>query len=57
MTFLGIKRKICFLLINGIFSGTHFFEIKRKLLIYAGYYIGEKTVGLEWNFYVVAMEK
>lgn len=43
MTFLGIKRKICFLLINGVFSGTHFFEIKRKLLIYAGYHIGEKS--------------
>ena len=39
----GIKRKIVLFLVNKIFVGTRYFEIKRKLLNSIGYKIGINT--------------
>lgn len=43
MKIKGIKRRFSLFCINHFLSGTHFFEIKRKLLIFAGFEIGEGT--------------
>ncbi len=43
MTRLGMKRRIAFFLVNRVFSGTRCFAIKRGLLIFAGYPIGDHT--------------
>ena len=43
MSFKGLKRKFSFVFINHFFKGTRFFELKRKLLNFAGYKIGENT--------------
>jgi len=39
----GVKRYLFLFLVNKVFVGTKYFEIKRKLLISLGYEIGENT--------------
>lgn len=43
MSITGIKRRIVFFLINNFLSGTRNFELKRKLLLWAKYNIGDNT--------------
>lgn len=43
MTFLGLKRKVVFILVNHVFVGTKRFECKRRLLNWAGFDIGKGT--------------
>lgn len=43
MGITGIKRRIAFFLINNFLSGTRNFELKRKLLNWAKYSIGDNT--------------
>ena len=43
MTVLGIKRKLCFFLVNKLLAGTRHFSQKRKILNWAGFKIGEGT--------------
>lgn len=43
MTVLGIKRRLVHLLVNHVFCGTKYFALKRQLLLFAGYRIGEGT--------------
>lgn len=43
MIFKSIKRKLNLFLVNRIFVGTHYYEIKRRLLISIGYDIGNNT--------------
>lgn len=43
MIFRRIKRKTVLMLVNHVFAGTRFFEIKRRLLNSIGYKIGKNT--------------
>ena len=43
MTLKGMKKRIGLFLTNHIFVGTRCFEIKRRLLNFAGFTIGEQT--------------
>lgn len=43
MTLKGMKKRIGLFLTNHLFAGTRCFEIKRHLLKFAGFRIGERT--------------
>lgn len=50
----GIRNTLCLFLVNKVFRGTnpHFFEVKRKLLNWAGHEIGKGTkvvAPVEWH--------
>lgn len=43
MNFLGMKRKIGFWAVNHLFAGTKYFEVKRNIIQWMGYKVGEGT--------------
>lgn len=43
MTLKGIKKRFAFFLTNHVFAGTRCFEVKRRLLMFAGFRIGDHT--------------
>lgn len=43
MTLKGMKKRIGLFMTNHLFAGTRCFEIKRHLLNFAGFWIGERT--------------
>lgn len=43
MTLRGLKKRIAFFLTNHFLAGTRYFELKRRLLRFAGFEIGVHT--------------